>query len=63
MSAIVWKQASVAGVKLQRFIGHVGDIEVGFVEYDGAIASGPGRAPLPRMSGGTLRRRQARNRR
>jgi hypothetical protein len=36
MSAIVWKQASVAGVKLQRFTGHVGDIEIGFVEYDGS---------------------------
>ena len=26
MSAIEWRQASVAGVKLQRFIDHVGDL-------------------------------------
>jgi hypothetical protein len=36
MGVIEWRQASVAGVKLRRFTGHVGDIEVGFVEYDGS---------------------------
>jgi hypothetical protein len=36
MTAVEWRQASVAGVKLRRFTGHVGDIEVGFVEYDGS---------------------------
>jgi len=36
MSVIEWRQASVAGVKLQRFSGHVADIDVGFVEYDGS---------------------------
>jgi hypothetical protein len=36
MSAIEWKQARVAGVKLRRFTGHVDDIEVGFVEFDGS---------------------------
>ena len=36
MSVIKWKQASVAGVKLRRFTGHVGGIEVGSVEFDGS---------------------------
>ena len=36
MSVIEWKQASVAGVKLRRFTGHVGGIEVGSVEFDGS---------------------------
>jgi hypothetical protein len=35
-SAVVWTQDSVAGVPLQRFIGRVGPIEVGSVEYDGS---------------------------
>ena len=36
VSVIAWKQASVAGVKLRRFTGHVGGIEVGAIEYDGS---------------------------
>ena len=36
MSVIDWRQATVAGVPLRRFTGHVGDIEVGFIEYDGS---------------------------
>src|SRR5207253_1925386 len=36
VSVIEWKQASVAGVKLRRFTGHVGGIEVGAIEYDGS---------------------------
>ena len=36
MSVIEWKQASVAGVKLRRFTGHVGGIEVRSVEFDGS---------------------------
>ena len=36
MSVIEWKQASVAGVRLRRFTGHVGGIEVGSVEFDGS---------------------------
>jgi hypothetical protein len=36
MSVIEWKQASVAGVKLRRFTGHVGGIEVGSVDFDGS---------------------------
>src|SRR3954463_1992578 len=34
-SVIEWRQASVAGVQLRRFTGHVGGIEVGAVEFDG----------------------------
>src|SRR5918993_3502898 len=36
MSVIEWRRATVAGVPLRRFTGHVGDIEVGFIEYDGS---------------------------
>jgi hypothetical protein len=36
MSVTEWRQAAVAGVPLRRFTGHVGDIEVGFIEYDGS---------------------------
>jgi hypothetical protein len=35
MSKIVWRQDSVAGVALKRFVGYVGEIEVGNVSYDG----------------------------
>ena len=35
MSRIAWTQDSVAGVPLKRFIGRVGDLEVGDVSYDG----------------------------
>jgi len=31
---IRWQQDSIAGVPLQRFIGHAGTVEVGFVEFD-----------------------------
>jgi hypothetical protein len=34
MSRIAWRQDSVAGVPLQRFVGTVGAIEVGNVSYD-----------------------------
>jgi hypothetical protein len=36
MSGVVWRQDSVAGVPLRRFVGSVGDIEVGNVAYDGS---------------------------
>ena len=35
-SPITWTQDSVAGVPLRRFMGHVGTIEVGTVEWDGS---------------------------
>jgi hypothetical protein len=35
MSRIAWTQDSVAGVPLKRFVGRVGDLEVGDVSYDG----------------------------
>jgi hypothetical protein len=34
-SPIRWRQDDVAGVPLQRYIGHAGTVEVGFVEFDG----------------------------
>ncbi|MER2264483.1 hypothetical protein [Methylobacterium oxalidis] len=34
-SAIVWTQDRIADVPLRRFVGCVGPIEVGSVEYDG----------------------------
>jgi hypothetical protein len=33
---ISWAQASVAGVPLKRFVGRVGEVEVGAVEWDGS---------------------------
>jgi hypothetical protein len=36
MSRITWTQDSVAGVPLQRYVGHVGPIEVGNISYDGS---------------------------
>jgi hypothetical protein len=36
MSMIAWTQDRVAGVPLQRHVGHVGPIEVGNVAYDGS---------------------------
>ncbi len=35
MSAIAWTQDQVAGVPLKRFIGRLGEVEVGNVAYDG----------------------------
>jgi hypothetical protein len=35
-SQIAWTQDVVAKVPLQRFVGRVGEVEVGTVEYDGA---------------------------
>jgi hypothetical protein len=35
MSRIEWRQDSVAGVALRRYVGFVGAIEVGNVSYDG----------------------------
>ena len=34
--SITWTQASVAKVPLRRFVGHVGPVEVGAVEFDGS---------------------------
>jgi hypothetical protein len=34
MSRITWRQDSVAGIPLQRFVGTVGEVEVGNVAYD-----------------------------
>ena len=36
MTLIAWTQAEVAGTKLRRFVGRVGQIEVGAVEWDGS---------------------------
>ena len=36
MSRIQWRQDCVAGVKLNRYIGFVGPVEVGSVAYDGS---------------------------
>ena len=33
---ITWTQDEVAKVRLHRFTGHVGGVQVGTVEYDGA---------------------------
>jgi hypothetical protein len=33
---IAWTQHETAGVKLRRFVGHVGTIEVAATEYDGS---------------------------
>ena len=33
---ITWTQDGIAGVRLRRFAGHVGPVEVGFVAYDGS---------------------------
>lgn len=34
--SITWTQARVANVPLRRFVGHVGAVEVGAVEFDGS---------------------------
>ena len=36
VSAISWTQDSIANVPLQRYIGYVGEVEVGAVEFDGS---------------------------
>jgi hypothetical protein len=36
MSQIAWRQDSVAGVPLNRYVGYVGPVEVGSVQYDGS---------------------------
>ena len=36
MSRIRWQQDDVAGVPLNRFVGYMGEIEVGNVAYDGS---------------------------
>ena len=36
VSVVEWKQARVTGVRLRRFTGHVGGIEVGAIEFDGS---------------------------
>jgi hypothetical protein len=36
MSRIQWQQDRVAGVPLNRYIGFVGPIQVGSVDYDGS---------------------------
>jgi hypothetical protein len=36
MSRIQWRQDRVAGVPLNRYVGVVGSIEVGSVDYDGS---------------------------
>ena len=35
-SRITWTRDSVAGVPLNRYIGHVGVVEVGSISYDGS---------------------------
>jgi hypothetical protein len=35
-SPITWRQDNVAGVPVQRHVGHAGAIEVGAVEFDGS---------------------------
>ena len=63
MSVIEWKQASVAGVKLRRFTGHVGGIEVGSVEFDGSNRLWTWSSPFAEDVWGHAPTRQARNRR
>jgi hypothetical protein len=36
MSRIQWRQDRVAGVPLNRYVGTVGSVEVGSVDYDGS---------------------------
>ena len=36
VSILEWRQASVAGVPLRRYVASVGAVEVGAVEYDGS---------------------------
>jgi hypothetical protein len=36
MSRIQWRQDRVAGVPLNRYVGVVGTVEVGSVDYDGS---------------------------
>jgi len=36
VTLVAWTQAEIAGVKLRRSVGHVGEIEVGAVEWDGS---------------------------
>jgi hypothetical protein len=35
-SPITWTQDKAAGVPLRKFVGHVGEVEVGAVAYDGS---------------------------
>jgi hypothetical protein len=35
-TGVAWRQAAVAGVPLRRYVGHVGEVEVGAVEFDGS---------------------------
>ena len=46
MRAIGWIQASVAEVPLRRFVGQVGAIEVGAVEYDASNSMWVWSSPL-----------------
>lgn len=46
MSAITWRQDSVAGVPLRSFIGHVGAIQVGLVAFDGSNSLWSWSSPL-----------------
>ncbi len=36
LTGIAWRQATVAGMPLRRHVGHVGEVEVGAVEFDGS---------------------------
>jgi len=36
VAGLTWTQAAVAGVPLKRYVGRVGAIEVGAVEWDGS---------------------------
>ena len=36
MSAVLWSRQSVAGVPLRVFVGTVGEIVIGTVEFDGS---------------------------
>ena len=58
MSVIEWKQASVAGVKLRRFTGHVGGIEVGSVEFDGSNRLWTWSSPFAEDCHGAIQQRQ-----
>jgi hypothetical protein len=36
VGAVTWIRDTVANVPLQRYVGHVGEVEVGAVEFDGS---------------------------
>ena len=52
MSRIQWRQDRVAGVPLNRYVGTVGSVEVGSVDYDGSNRFWIWSTPLQEDAGG-----------